>query len=162
MQRTRFARSLSSKGRKGTFPAAALSLSSQKHPLPIQQFYTPGAGHSGAARKRVLPAAPEPELPVGKAQPEGMCCSKTVKTAPALRSRFLRSYVPLRGFPNESVSESNTSLPADLLPGSPALVTVPVLHRCDIIHLLKDAVKVFYILISHRFRDALHRGAAAL
>ena len=48
------------------------------------------------------------------------------------------------------------------LPGSPALVTVPVLHRCDIIHLLKDAVKMFYILISHRFRDALHRGAAAL
>lgn len=48
------------------------------------------------------------------------------------------------------------------LPGSPALVTVSVLHRCDIIHLLKDAVKMFHILISHRFRDALHRGAAAL
>ena len=101
---------------KGTFLAAALSLSSQKHPLPSNKFTLPGPGSREQRASAPLPAAPEPELPVGKAQPEGMCCSKTVKTAPVLRSRPLRSYVPLRGFPNESVSESNTTLPADFPP----------------------------------------------
>lgn len=162
MTGTRFARSRSSKGKRGHFRLRHSLCPAKNIPFLSNNFTLPGPGSREQRASAPLPAAPEPELPVGKAQPEGMCCSKTVKTAPALRSRFLRSYVPLRGFPNESVSESNTSLPADLLSGSPALVTVPVLHRCDIIHLLKDAVKMFYILISHRFRDALHRGAAAL
>ena len=93
-----------------------------------------------------------------------MCCSKTVKTAPVLRSRHLRSYVPLRGFPNGSVSEGNTSILADFpdFPQTvPCLVTVPVLDRRDIIHFLKDPVKVFYILISDGFCNALDSGIAA-
>ena len=42
------------------------------------------------------------------------------------------------------------------------LVSVPVLYRSNIIHFLENPVKVFYILIPHRLRNALNSGSAAL
>ena len=41
-------------------------------------------------------------------------------------------------------------------------MSVPILNRRDIVHLLKDPVKMFYILVSDRFRNAFYCSTAAL
>ena len=42
------------------------------------------------------------------------------------------------------------------------LMSVPILNRRDIVHLLKDPVKMFYILVSDRFCNAFYGSTAAL